>query len=276
MTTTAFFIPHSLEEALSLRREHGPDLVVMGGGTIVMGMINDGLLFPGAVMSLRRAGLDGVHRVNSHLEIGATTTVAQLSTLETFPILAQAARMIGGPAIRNMATLGGNLLAQQPASDTAVPLLVLDAHVEVADSSGGQTLPLNDFLAGHERADDQLIVAVHVPASQGRTAYMRFGRREANTPSVIAVAVRLVIGSDGMCREARVALGAAGPYAFRSRGAESALEGQIVDDAAIAAAAEAAMAESDPFTDALASAWYRRKMVGVYVRRTLEQALKAS
>src|SRR5262249_11913105 len=99
---------------------------------------------------------------------------------------------------------------------------------------------------------------------------LRYGRRQANTPAVVAVAARVVIGADGAVTDARLALGAAGPHPLRARQAEAALIGRPLDQDSIIAAAQAAQAECDPPTDALASGWYRKKMVGVFVKRALE------
>jgi CO/xanthine dehydrogenase FAD-binding subunit len=273
VTTTDFFIPRSIDEAIDLLGQHGADLVVMGGGTIIVGMINDGLLFPSKAMSLARAGIDGVREADGAIEIGAATTIARLTQLDRLPILAQAAGMFGAPAVRNMATVGGNLFAVPPAGDIAVPLLALDALVELAGPHSRRTLPLDQFFTGlgqTARAADELVVAVRVPQTGGQTAYLRYGRRQANTPAVVAVAARVVINEAGMVTEARIALGAAGPHPLRARQAEAALIGQPLDDTNIAAATAAAQAECDPPTDALATEWYRRRMVGVYVRRALE------
>jgi CO/xanthine dehydrogenase FAD-binding subunit len=316
VTTTNFFIPRSIDEAVGLLGQHGPDLVVMGGGTIIMSMLNDGLLFPAKAMSLARAGIDGVRDADGTIEIGATTTIARLAQLDrdwpaieiappgrsadrppawtadsnpstqvdgqpqalqarfqSLELLAQAARLFGAPAVRNMATVGGNLFAAPPAGDIAVPLLALDALVELAGPRGRRTLPLDQFFTGlgqTARAADELVVALHVPHAGGQTAYLRYGRRQANTPAVVAVAARVVLGADGTVAEARIALGAAGPHPLRARQAEAALVGQPLDVASIAAAAQAAQAECSPPTDALASDWYRRKMVGVFVGRALE------
>jgi CO/xanthine dehydrogenase FAD-binding subunit len=273
VTTTDFFIPRSVAEAVGLLREYGADLSVMGGGTIVMGLINDGRLFPHKAMSLARAGLAGIRDAGDHIEIGAATTIAQLSRLESLPILAEAAGLFGGPAVRNMASVGGNLFAVPPAGDIAVPLLALDAQVELAGPAGRRTLPLDQFFTGLSqtvRGPDELLVAIRVPPPAGQSAYLRYGRRQANTPSVVAVAVRMVAEPDGTVSDARIALGAAGPHPLRARQAEAALIGNPLDDSTIAAAAMAAQTESDPPTDALASSWYRRRMVGVYVRRALE------
>ncbi|MFL5806762.1 MAG: FAD binding domain-containing protein [Roseiflexaceae bacterium] len=273
MTTTDFFIPRSVDEAVGLLRDHGPGLTVMGGGTIVMGLINDGRLFPRKAMSLRRAGMDELRAADGQIQIGAAATMARLSRLEELPILAQAAGMLGGPAVRTLATIGGNMFAPPPYADIAVPLLALDAQIELAGPRGRRALPLDQFFTGLGQtacAADELLAGFSVPRSDGQSAYLRFGRRQANTPSVVAVAARVVTGADGTISEARIALGAAGPYPLRARTAEAALVGRPLDAASIADAAAAAMAESDPPTDALASGWYRRKMVGVFVRRALE------
>jgi aerobic carbon-monoxide dehydrogenase medium subunit len=273
VTTTDFFIPRSIDEAVGLLGQHGPDLVVMGGGTIIMSMVNDGLLFPAKAMSLARAGIDGVHDINGIIEIGAATAIARLAQLDHPPILAQAARLFGAPAIRNMATVGGNLFAAPPAGDIAVALLALDALVELAGPRGRRTLALDQFFTGlgqTARAADELVVALRVPHADGQTAYLRYGRRQANTPAVVAVAARVVTEASGTVAETRIALGAAGPHPLRAHQAEAALVGRPLDAASIAAAAAAAQAECDPPTDALATDWYRRKMVGVYVGRALE------
>ena len=135
-------------------------------------------------------------------------------------------------------------------------------------------LPLDQFFTGQgqtARAADELVLALHVPRPAGRSAYLRYGRRQANTPAVVAVAARVVTDANGTVSDARIALGAAGPHPLRARLAEAALLGHPLDTSSIANAAAAAQAECDPPTDALATDWYRRRMVGVYVRRALEQ-----
>ena len=273
MTARALLIPRSVDEAVGSLKEHGRDLLVMGGGTIVMHQINDGHLFPKMAMSLARAGMDGVRQVDGHLEIGATATPTQLALLDSLPPLAQVAAQLGGPAVRNMATIGGNLFVAPPYGDLAVPLLALDAQVRLAGTGGTRTVPIEAFLAGRGAtpADGpELVTALLVPLPQGRTAYLKLGRRVAVSPSVVTVVVQVVLGEDDICSEARIALGAAGPHALRAHQAEAALVGHQFGPESIAAAAAAAMGECDPPTDALATAWYRRRMVGVYVRRALE------
>jgi len=280
VTTTNFFIPRSIDEAVALLGKYGSELVVIGGGTIVMQRVNDGLLFPRQVMSLKRAEMNQIQQVNNHVEIGAAVTPAQLTQLTTLPILAAAARVLGTPAIRTMATIGGNLFAKPPYSDLSVPLLALDAHIALRSDKGQRRLPLTQFFSDRERGAigcEELVTALQVPHPQGRSTYLKLGRRLANTPSVVAVAVHVVIDdANAVCTSAHIALGGAGPHPTGAARAESALIGKRLDEASIAAAADAAMGDSDPLTDALASSWYRRKMIGLYVRRALESLKQAT
>lgn len=271
MSTIAFFVPRTVEQAIELKREHGKNIVVMGGGTIVMGLVHDGLVFPRVAMSLARAGMSDVRRHDGWLEIGAAASIARVAELKGAATLDRAAGMIGGPALRTLATAGGNLFAKPPYGDLCVPLLAMDAEVEIAGAGVRRSVPLEQFLSRRALKNDELVVSIHVPRPRGRAAYLKLGRRQANTPSVVAVAVQVVLDASGKCTEARIALGAAAPHTVRAKKAEAALTGRQLEEASIKAAAQAAQAECDPATDSLASAWYRREMVGVFVRRALEE-----
>jgi CO/xanthine dehydrogenase FAD-binding subunit len=189
------------------------------------------------------------------------------------PLLREAAKEVGGWAIRNMGTVGGNLFAPPPAGDVAVALLALDARVVLSGASGDRELPLEEFYTGFlmtALAPGELLKEVRVPLPKGKTAYLKFGRKHANTPAVVTVAARLEL--DGRTvKDARLALNAVGPHPVRARDAERSLVGSKLDETSIAAAADAAAEGCEPFTDAVASEWYRRKMAAVYVRRTLEK-----
>ena len=273
MAIQAYFLPETVDEAVSLLAEHGPDLLVMAGGTLAMPLINEGVSMPAMVMGLRRAGLDGVGESNDRLAIGATATMTQMLAQDAVPMLREAARAVGGWAVRNMATVGGNLFAPPPSGDFAVALLALDAEVHLLSQSGARTIPLEEFYTGFMTTalqPGELVTGFHVPRPTGRTVYLKAGRKHANTPAVVTVAAQVVM-DNGTVTDARIALNAVGPHPMRARSAEAALIGQPLDEAAIHAAAEAAMQESQPFTDAIASEWYRRRMTGVTVRRALTQ-----
>lgn len=274
MATEKIFSPDSLDAALELLNEYGYELLVIAGGTMAMPAVNQGLSYPRVAMTLHRLKLNDVRAVNNHFEIGATTTLTRVAQFADIPLLAQAARSIGGWSIRNMATLAGNLFVPPPAGDAATALLALDAQVMLGHKGGVRRIPLADLYTGLMQtvlAPNELVTRLDVPRPRGKTAFFKFGRRHANSPAVVTVAARLVQDGGGQVTEARLALGAAGDHPLRAKQAETALVGRKLDPKSIADAAELAKQDAQPFADSLASEWYRRKMVGVYVTRALEE-----
>ena len=273
MAIENYFLPQSLEEATGLLAEHDLSLLVMAGGTIAMPLINDGISLPKQVMGLRRAGLNYVNRTNGAVAIGATTTLTQLLDLDAIPMLQEAGRNAAGWSIRNLGTVGGNLFAPPPAGDVAVALLALSAKVKLVSASGERVIPLEEFYTGFMTTalePDELLAEVQVPVPAGRTVYLKYGRKQSNTPAVVTVAAH--VGWNGeKVERARLTLNAVGPHPFRAKAAEAALVGSTLDADAIATAAAAAAEECEPFTDPIASEWYRRKMTRVYVSRALAQ-----
>ena len=132
MTVKSYFLPQSLDEALGILVERGDSLLLMGGGTVTMPLINEGVSTPEKVMALRQAGFNYVQRDNGTVKIGATTTLTQMVDNAPFPVLQEAARHTASWAIRNMATVGGNLFVPPPAGDFATALLALDAQVKLS------------------------------------------------------------------------------------------------------------------------------------------------
>jgi CO/xanthine dehydrogenase FAD-binding subunit len=274
VTIQAYYLPGSVDEAVSLRVEHGPSLMVMAGGTIAMPLINEGISLPERVMGLRQAGLNYVDRSNGEVRIGATTTLSQILNQEEIPLLSQAAYHVGGWAIRNMGTVGGNLFAPPPAGDLAVALLALDARVRLAGNGSQRVLPLSEFYTGFMSTalgPDELVTEILVPVPHGKTVYVKHGRRGANTPAVVSLAAHLVLEGERVV-DARLALNGVGPHPLRATKAEAMLAGSGLDESRVAQVASAAAEECQPFTDPVASEWYRRKMVDVIVRRAMAQA----
>jgi len=267
-----YLVPRSLPEAIGLLERHGSELLVMAGGTVAMPLINEGISLPERVMSLRGAGLDRIERRADDLAIGAAATLSALLAQDALPLLAQAAAHTASWPIRNLATVGGNLFTPPPGGDVGVALLALDARVRLAGPGGERSLALADFFTGFMAsalAPDELLVEIVVPLVARETAFIKLGRKQANTPAVVTVAIALERVA-GRVADARIALGAAGPHPIRIRAAEAAIDGTGLEPADIERAAAAAVAGSRPFTDGVATEWYRRRMVGVIVRRALE------
>ncbi len=225
------------------------------------------------ILGLRRAGLNYVRQNNKSVTIGATSTLTQMLDMAAIPMLQEAARNSAAWAVRNMATVGGNFFVPPPAGDFATALLALDAELILVRKDGQRAVAAAEFYTGfmsNKLRAGEIVAEIKIPIPKGETVFIKYGRRTKNTPAVVAVAAHLEMAGKNV-KKARLALNAVGPHPLRAYQAEAALTGARLDQAIIAAAAEAAMHEVEPYTDAVASEWYRRKMVGVYVSRALNQ-----
>ena len=250
------------------QRAMGAAAIFMAGGTLVMRDVNAGVTATRIVRSSDPALAD-IRLTGDGVTIGAGVTMAAITTHRDVTFLAPVARAVGGPQVRNMATVGGNLFAPHPYGDFAVALLSLGARVNLA-GQGGAARPLADVLRDRSRA--ALVTSVQVPRPQAPDdfAFLKVSRIRPKGVSVLSIAAHLP-RQGGRIRGARVAFGAMGPMPLQAVAVERVLEGQALDAARIARAAQVAVEGLDPPTDALASGWYRREVAGVHLRRLLER-----
>jgi len=221
------------------------------------------------VMGVRGLGLNEIEQSSGGLSLGAAVTMRQIRESLPLAALQDAASGVGGPAIQNMATVGGNIFARQPYGDLAVVLLALDATVTICSSEGERTQKLEDLYNSGASANG-LLTRIDCAAPGGDLVFVKCGRRRFNSPTVVAVAA--CVGFDnGKIGNACIALGGAGSHPMRCAAAEQALVGKALDDASIATAADEAAVACAPGTDAIASEWYRRRMVKTYLTRALMQ-----
>ena len=213
----------------------GPEARFLAGGTDLIIQINRKRCAPQHLIALDRiGGLSGIDAGEREIRIGALTTH---KTIERHPAfsgslraLAEAARVIGGHQVRNIGTIGGNVVNASPAADLLPVLLVLDAQVMLGGSERTRQIPLAAFLSGPgttTRRPDELLSHVTFACAPTRstTAFIKAGRRRAMEISVVCVAASLILGQDGRCRSARIGLGAVGPTALRATAAEQMLQG---------------------------------------------------
>jgi CO/xanthine dehydrogenase FAD-binding subunit len=203
------------------------------------------------------------------LSLGAGVTMSQIREEVPIPALQEAARQIGAPAIQNVATIGGNVFAHQPHGDAAVALLALDATVTIADAGGERSQPLVDFYDDGVNSG-RLLTKIEFAEPKSEVVFLKCGRHRFNSPTAIAVAFRVVVDG-GAVSETRIAVGGAGPRPMRCALAEEALTGAAFDEATIDSAAAATVEACSPATDAVATEWYRRRMMDAYLRRALGQ-----
>jgi CO/xanthine dehydrogenase FAD-binding subunit len=269
----------SLDEALDAL-ERRPDAEVLAGGTDFMVEVNYGQRRPGAVVAVNRVPeLRGWQRTNGTLTLGAGLTYAEMGDpqLASFlPSLADAARTVGSPQIRNAGTLGGNLGTASPAGDTLPVLAALDATVSL---SSGRQLALEQFITGPKRnalQAGELITSVTLPVVQGPQAYLKVGTRNAMVIAVCSLA--LVVDAEG--KRVRCALGSVGPVAIRAHEAEAFISGQVdwssvslPDRDAATRFAELVASAARPIDDHRSTADYRRHAIGVLARRALLRTL---
>jgi xanthine dehydrogenase small subunit len=201
--------------------------------------------------------------------LGAGVTMAQIIANRDLPFLHPVARAVGGPAIRNMATVGGNLFAPSPYGDFTAALLALDAALAMQGGYSGRETPLEEFLANRERHNGLVAsVTFNRPANPEAFRFRKVARVKPKGISVLSIAAHLPLNG-GRIAGARVAYGAMAPTPIRAKSVERALEGRTLDEAGISAAVAAAAEGTTPASDAIASAWYRREMVAVHLKRLL-------
>ena len=253
------------------QRAMGADAIFMAGGTLVMRDINAGVTATRIVRSSDPVLAD-IRLSGDGVTIGAGVTMATIAAHRDLAFLAPVARSVGGPQIRNMGTVGGNLFAPHPYGDFAVALLALGARVNLAGQSGAPR-PLADVL--RERGRVGIVASIHVPRPQasGDFDFLKVSRIKPKGVSVLSVAACLPRQA-GRIRGARVAFGAMGPMPLQATAVERVLEGQSLDASTIARAAQVAVEGLDPPTDALATAWYRREVAGVHLKRLLERMVR--
>jgi CO/xanthine dehydrogenase FAD-binding subunit len=246
----------------------GSDAVYLGGGTIVMRNVNAGLV-QGRLVRSTDPALSEVRPTADGFEVGAAVTMAAIAANQDLAFLHPVVRTVGGPQVRNMATIGGNLFAEHPYGDLTGAMLALGARIVTA---GRTQRAIDDFLRERMRAG--LVVSIQVPRPRDARAFgfLKVSRVKPKGVSVMSLAVNLP-REGGRLRGVRVAYVGFGPAPVRAHSVERVLEGGVLDTAMIARAAQLAADGLEPPTDALASAWYRSEVVGVHLRRLLERML---
>lgn len=273
MRPEAYHRPRTLDEMWRLK-ETVPDAHFIAGGTDLM----VGNHPPRALISLRSIpGLDGIE-MGPPTRIGAMTLVADLLAHQgiaaRYPTLTQACHLFASMQIRNAATVGGNLCNASPAADLAPPLLVHDATVRLSSPGGAREMPLEEFFLGPGRTalqPGEILSDVYLdpPPDGALTTFLRKTRVRMDIALVsVAVLVRL---EGARCTLARVAAGAVAPTPLRLKMVEARLEGESLTPRLAADAGALAAQNVEPVDDIRTTAAYRRHMVGVYVKRALQE-----
>ena len=267
--------PRSLEEAVRHLADD-PGLVLTAGCTDLMVRPPEALHQMDRVLDLLAIPeLRGIHEIDSHLEIGATTTFTEIgrspAVRAIFPALADAAGQIGGWQIQNRATLGGNMANASPAGDSLPVLLVLDAVVVAAGPAGLREIPYSTFHTGYRKtalAPGEIVASIRLPRPPAGTvqAFRKVGTREAQAISKVVVALAARI-EDGRIADLRLAAGSVAATPVRLRAAEESVRRMPPGPEAAGRAGRAAADAVTPIDDVRSTAVYRRFALERVVRR---------
>jgi carbon-monoxide dehydrogenase medium subunit len=273
--------PADFNEASQMLLQHGEDAKIIAGGTALVLMLRQKLIAPQVLISLGRiAGQDFIRLEADGLHLGALVSLRQVEqsplVRQFCPALARAYSLVGNVRIRNQATVGGNLAEADYASDPPSMLLALGALVKVSGPGGAREIPIAEFFLGFYTTalePAEIVTEVILPAlpANQRSSYQKFSARSAEDRPCVVVAASAAFAPDGSCRDLRVVVGAAVETPQRLEQVESLARGTGLDDALIAAIADAYASQLEPLTDVRGSAWYRREMINVFVRRALQE-----
>ncbi len=273
--------PATIKEAVSLLSKYDGKARAIAGGTDLLVLIRGKTIKPEYVVDIGYIpGLDYINYDEKQgLSIGALATIRAIEKSDKlcriYPVISQAAGLLGSVAIRNVATIGGNLCNAAPSADTAPPLIGLSARARIIGPGGERLVSLEDFFTGPGetvlKAGELLLeIQVPVPPPGTKGVYLKHGRSAVDLATV-GVAVVMALESGGVCRDVQIVLGAVAPTPMRAKKAEGVLRGKKVEPALVEEAAQVASGEAQPITDVRASAEYRKEMVKVFTRRAIGQ-----
>lgn len=282
-----YVAPSSLEQAAEYLRTG--EVTILAGGTDLMPQSQGGRLqIKRTLMNIHHIeALKGITIEDGAIRIGALATITEIMQSKLvqkhLPILVEACDHFASDQIRNAATLGGNICNASPAGDTLVPLIALDAEVELASKPNGslarRRLPLAEFFTGPgktRRGAAELLSGVRIPLPKANhySRFFKFGTRPALDISTISIAIAGIL-QNGALSDVRVAFGAVAPVPMRAPRTEQALEGKRLDAACIEAIAGVARDEVTPIDDIRATAWYRKELIHNITKRMLAHVAQA-
>jgi CO/xanthine dehydrogenase FAD-binding subunit len=273
--------PTTVEEVLDLLARHGDECKILAGGQSLVPLMNFRLARPGRLIDINGVSeLFGIRRDGGTLVIGAMTRHSQVERsneiAEAWPLLHEAIGWVGHSQIRNRGTVGGSVAHADPAAELPATLAALDARFQVRSKRGTRTLGWRHFFIAEfttALAPDELVTAVEVPAQDHATgsAFVEFARRHGDF-ALGGAAVTVMLGREGRCEGATIALLSAGPAPVRAEAAERRLRGAKLDEEAIKAAAIEAVRDLHPTSDLHGSAEYRIRLLQTMTERALSKA----
>jgi carbon-monoxide dehydrogenase medium subunit len=278
-----YLSPQSMQEACALLVQHGANAKVLAGGSDLLVKMKDGLMKPAYLVSLKN--LDSLKAIRyqkgAGVIIGARATHSEVMNndilQEKYRSVCEAAHTMAADQIRNIGTVGGNLVNAVPSADLPPILIALDSHARIVGPDRERDILLENFFLGPGKTvleNGEILAEIIIP-DQPTTGsnYIKFGLRRAGALAVVGIASSVTV-SDGTCQDVRIVLGAVAPTPIRARRAENILRNKKISPELINEAGKIAAEESKPINDIRGSIEYRRNLVDVLTRRSLKAAIE--
>jgi carbon-monoxide dehydrogenase medium subunit len=281
MNQVKFLEPTDLSEAIALLDQHADEAKIIAGGTSVVLMLQQRLIAPTVLISLGRIPNQNYIRLEENgLHIGALAKLRDLERSEAIqkfsPALAHTFHVVANVRVRNQATIGGNLSAADYAADPPAMLTALNAGVRVMGPERMREIPLSEFFLGFYTTalePNEILTELIIPPlpDSARASYQKYTSISAEGRPCVAVGAVGDFDSSGKCKDLRIAVCAAVETPQRVGEAEEMASRQVLSDELIAAIAEEYAQRLDPLSDVRGSAWYRKEMIRVFVKRALQE-----
>lgn len=276
--------PTTIDGAVSLLAAANGKAKLLAGGTDLIVQMRSGRLAPELVVDLKRIpALTSVAVENGGYRVGAAKACMELVENEAFtndcPGVTDGVKLIGSIQVKGRCSIGGNLCNASPAADSIPALIAAGAKARIVGPNGTREVPVEDVAVGPGKTslgNGEFVESLYIPKRKpgSADAYLRFTPRTEMDIAVVSAAVNLALDESGVCRDARVSLGAVAERALLVPEAAQALIGTKVDEAALNALAAAASAACRPIDDKRGTKEYRVKVAGVLAKRAAQIALE--
>ena len=278
-----YVAPSTLDDAVTLLREHGGEAKVLSGGQSLIPMLKLRLATPTVLVDITRIdGLEYIEERDGALRIGALAREADIEqsaiVRDRYPLLYDTARVIADPIVRNSATICGNVAHGDPGNDHPATMIALDASFMLHGPNGTRTVAARDFFVGLFTTvleSDEILTEVVIPTPPPRSggAYFKLERKVGDFATA-AVAVQITLDANGSCQRAGIGLTNVGPTPIRATNAEAFLQNKPLDATTIAEASRLAASVAEPVADRRGSEEYKRDLIRVLTSRALTLAAR--
>ena len=280
-----YHAPTSIAAAVELLKQHGDDAKILSGGHSLVPLMKLRFAAPEHIVDINGiSGLDYLREEGGFLKIGALVRESALEASDLiqskYPLIADAARLIADPLVRNRATMAGNLAHGDPANDHPAVMLALGAEVVLTGGNGERVLPVSELFVDMlttALAPDEILTEIRVPTPPAGSggAYFKLERRVGDF-AMVAVAAQVTLDPGGRCTAAGIGLTNVAPVPVKATAAEASLVGKALDETAAKEAGRLAAEVSDPVSDTRAPAEYKKAMVKqLTIRALLKAAVRA-